>query len=276
MTMRLLFLLLFWRLFIGSISSQSSTLFGKVTEAETGEAILFGSVVLYQDDIFKSSTETDLDGNYNFINVKVGVYTLQASYLGRQTTEVVNITVPPGKRLRANVVLKKQINDGLEPSIVIYQPDLVEETDSSTLAPVVIRAYRVPLVDSDYLFAGGGSEIQGRTSRVFASQSVWPNLLISDKVFLPSYLGSLTGTVRDVVGGKHYSDIEIILKKNGTKIRSATTDLLGVYHFSNLVPGRYELVVPSTNATPVVSSIIEITGGQKLDKTMILEEQQGQ
>lgn len=250
---------------MGSMWLQSSVLFGKLTEAETGEAVLFGSVILYQDDIFKSSTETDLDGNYNFINVKAGVYTLQASYLGRQTTEVVNITVPPGKRLRANVVLKKQINDREEPFIVIYQPDLVEETDSSTLAPVVIRAYRVPLIDSDYLFAGGGSEIQGRTSREFASHSVWPNLLISDKVFPPFYLGSITGTVRDAVGGKHYSAIEIILKKNGAKIRSAMTDLLGAYHFSNLVPGRYELVVPSTNTTPAVTYIIEITGGQQYD-----------
>lgn len=142
--------------------------------------------------------------------------------------------------------------------------------DVITMEPVLIRAYRVPLIEIDVCFAGGGWTPWSPTS-----QSTWPNLVVSDKIFPPFYLGSLMGTVRNILSGKRYSAIEIFLKKNGTKIRSTTTDLLGAYHFSNLVPGRYELVIPSTNATPTVTSIIEITGGQKLDKTMVLEEQQG-
>ncbi|MGH1435806.1 MAG: carboxypeptidase-like regulatory domain-containing protein [Lewinella sp.] len=139
--MRLLFLLFFFGLFVGGLWAQSSEIFGEIKEAETGENILFGSVDLYQDGLLKSGTETDFDGNYVFSNVTAGVYVLQASYLGFQTTKVVDITVSPGKRIKVNIVLEKETDSGQAPFVVVYEPSEVTNiSDNGELTSEQIRA----------------------------------------------------------------------------------------------------------------------------------------
>ena len=46
-----------------------TSLEGKVTDGQTGEAILFGTVSLFKNGSFITGTETDLDGNYVFSNM---------------------------------------------------------------------------------------------------------------------------------------------------------------------------------------------------------------
>ncbi|WP_020538944.1 carboxypeptidase regulatory-like domain-containing protein [Lewinella cohaerens] len=162
----------------------------------------------------------------------------------------------------------RQINGWAPVDNDLYSEEQKEEPfpeEEVTIAPVEIRAYRVPLVDIDICFAGGGSEIGGNALNWFRWENVTPHSVVSNSTFSPLSLGSLSGFVSNTVNGEACSFTEITLKKNGAKIRSVTTDLQGEYHFIDLVPGRYELVVPRSKAARAATSVIEITGGVESD-----------
>jgi outer membrane receptor protein involved in Fe transport len=130
--------LLFVTLFLCSIGfavAQSASLQGKVTEAAAGEPVLFASVALYQNGVLKTGTETDFDGNYNFANLDPGSYAVEVSYLGLQTQRVEDITVFEGKVRTVDIVL--------------------EEATGVMLDEVVVREYKVPLVEQDNTTQGG-------------------------------------------------------------------------------------------------------------------------
>ena len=129
--------LLFFTLLTMSASflvAQSASLSGKVIEGESKEPALFGSVVLYQNGVFKSGTETDFDGNYNFSNLDAGTYDVEFGYLGFQTQRVEGVVVFAGKALKLDSEL---------------------EVEGVLLDQIVVKAYKVPLVEQDNTTQGG-------------------------------------------------------------------------------------------------------------------------
>lgn len=66
---------------------------GRVTDATTGEAILFGSVAIYNEGIMIKTVETDLDGNYSISNIEPGIYDVEASYTGYTPQKKVDIVI---------------------------------------------------------------------------------------------------------------------------------------------------------------------------------------
>ncbi len=129
--------LLFFTLFLFSASvilAQSATLIGKVTEKNSGEPVLFGSVALYQNGVLEGGTETDFDGNYSFSNLDPGTYAVEFSYLGLQTARVEGVTVFAGKVITVNAEM---------------------EEEGILLEQVVVTSYKVPLVEQDNTTQGG-------------------------------------------------------------------------------------------------------------------------
>ena len=76
---------------------QSTSLSGKVTDKDTGEPILFGNVVLYQNDKLVTGVETDFDGNFNFSNIEPGTYDVAVFYVGYQNTKISSVIIYTGK-----------------------------------------------------------------------------------------------------------------------------------------------------------------------------------
>jgi hypothetical protein len=74
-----------------------TTITGKMTDAKTGEAIAFGTVALYQKGVLIKGTETDIDGNYHFLEVKPGTYDIEASLLGYANQKIVDLVIKPGR-----------------------------------------------------------------------------------------------------------------------------------------------------------------------------------
>lgn len=130
------FLLLFstMLLFSASLWSQTS-LAGKITDEESGEPILFGSVALYKNDVLITGTETDFDGNYNFSNIDPGTYSVEASYVGYQTQRITGVKVLAGKANKADI----QLNSG--GGVVL---DLGVE----------VKAFANPLIEQDNTTSG--------------------------------------------------------------------------------------------------------------------------
>jgi len=109
-----------------------TSLEGKVSDATSGESILFGTVALYKNDVLISGTETDLDGNYFFSDIDPGTYDIEASYIGYTAQRQVGVIVKAGRTNRLDFA----ISEGM------------------VLDAVEIKAYKVPLIEIDNTTSG--------------------------------------------------------------------------------------------------------------------------
>jgi outer membrane receptor protein involved in Fe transport len=126
-------LLIFTLLLIGSSAMAQTSLQGKVTDAETREPIIFGSIALYRGGVLMTGTETDFDGNYNFANIDPGTYDVEASYVGYAKQRTTGVLISAG---RANKL------------------DIVLSTEGIALDVVVVTEYKVPLIEQDNTTSG--------------------------------------------------------------------------------------------------------------------------
>lgn len=131
MMKRLPLLILALILAIGAAAQTS--LEGKVTDAESGEPIIFGSVALYKNGVLMTGKETDLDGNYSFSNIDPGRYDVEVSYVGYQTQRQKGVQVNQGRANRLDI----ELGSGVD------------------LEEVVVVDYDVPLVQQDETTVGG-------------------------------------------------------------------------------------------------------------------------
>ncbi len=108
------------------VFSQTS-LQGKVTDVETGEPILFGTIAVYKNGELITGGETDFDGNYSINPLDPGTYDVEASYTGYTASRVTGVLVSAGKANKLDL----QITEGI----------LATE--------VVVTGYKVPLIEQD-------------------------------------------------------------------------------------------------------------------------------
>lgn len=128
--MRRLLLLVFGLLLtVGAIAQ--STVQGKVSDATTGEPILFGNVVLLQNGVEVGGSETDLEGNY-IISADPGTYDLEVSYVGYSTQRIEGVLLPSGKVIQQNIKMSQGV--------------VADE--------IVITGYKVPLIELDNTTTG--------------------------------------------------------------------------------------------------------------------------
>jgi hypothetical protein len=90
--------------------AQNGNIRGFVYEKSSGEPVMFCNVILKGTTI---GAPTDINGMYNISKVKAGNYTLIATYIGYDTTEV-NITLKAGQILSQNIEISEssiQLNE---------------------------------------------------------------------------------------------------------------------------------------------------------------------
>ncbi len=118
-----------------------TSLEGKVTDAASGEAILFGTVALYKNDVLISGTETDLDGNYFFSNLDPGTYDIESSYIGYTAQRQVGVVVNAGRTNRLDFSISEGVLiDAVQ--IVAYKVPLIEIDNTTSGATVTAEAIR--------------------------------------------------------------------------------------------------------------------------------------
>lgn len=121
-----------------------TTIEGKVTDAKTGEAILFGTIALYRGGVLISGTETDTDGNFFISDIQPGTYDMEASYIGFASQRQTGIVIKAGKTNRVNFQLSDDailLDLGIE--IKEYKVPLIEidnTTQGKTITAENIRA----------------------------------------------------------------------------------------------------------------------------------------
>lgn len=90
-----------------SVTAQTATLYGHVTDAENGEPILFGNVALFQNGVLVTGVETDFDGNYRIDSLTVGVYDVEAYYVGYRKRRIENVQIVEGKEKKLDISFKE-------------------------------------------------------------------------------------------------------------------------------------------------------------------------
>ena len=114
-------------------SIAQTSLEGKITDAETQDPIIGGTISLFKNGVLSTGTDTDLEGNYSLSNIDPGTYDVEVSYVGYATQRQTGVILFAGKATRLNI----EISAGV------------------SLEEVVVVEYAVPLIEQDNTTSGG-------------------------------------------------------------------------------------------------------------------------
>lgn len=92
-------------LFSSFWSISQTSLDGKVTDASSGEAIIFANVIIYKNDNPFLAVNTDINGKYIFSDVEAGTYDIEASYTGYESQKQVGVLIKNGRKNRVDFAI---------------------------------------------------------------------------------------------------------------------------------------------------------------------------
>jgi len=107
--------------------TNAQTIKGKIYDSKTGEPLTGASVEIEQSGL-KHYTSVNLDGSYIFRNLKSGIYTLKARFIGYQPTEASTVEVKSGAVTILNLKMQDASTSLVE---VTVQGQGSRETDRS-------------------------------------------------------------------------------------------------------------------------------------------------
>ena len=131
MRKRLIILSIIFSLFTSLAHSQNQegTIRGTVTDAKTKETLGFASVELYDNDVRKVGTSTDVDGNYEFKGLTAGNnYSIKVSFIGYNEQKITGIDVKINAETRVDIAL----TTGMLSEVVIYAKPLFDKDQTTS------------------------------------------------------------------------------------------------------------------------------------------------
>lgn len=178
MARHLLLTILF--LMAGLLAEAQTSIQGSVTDAESGQPILFGTVALYKNGVLITGTETDFDGYYSVTEIDPGTYEIEFSYTGYQSLRIANVAVLAGKANKLDAKISAGIT--IETIIVKWTKPLVEQdntTQGQTLTSEEIKNLPTRNVNAIVaLTAGASSSDEGGAISIRGSRSNATNYYI--------------------------------------------------------------------------------------------------
>ncbi|MBK7229640.1 MAG: TonB-dependent receptor [Ignavibacteriales bacterium] len=188
-------------LFATSIAfSQAGRISGKVTDQETGEALVGANVILVGTSL---GAATDINGEYVVNNVTAGQYNVRASYIGYQDMTISNLKVTSGLTAEANYKLNLK---GFSTSdvVIVSERPLIEK--SSTNAVRII----------------GGDDFSN-----LAERNLNAVVALQPGVVRQNGLTFIRGSRPDETGYTvEGSDVKNVLNRNGGSLVTLTPDAL--------------------------------------------------
>ncbi len=203
----------------GAAAFSQASLQGKVTDAGSGEPIIFASVALYKNRVLAAGTETDFDGWFTFSHLEPGVYDVEATYIGYAKERISGVKVLDGKINRLDISLS---------------------AESVVLQEVVVSEYKVPLIEQDNTTSGsvismnrggGGGKHRSRPTRREKSKG---RSITSEEIRnLPTRnINGLSGNAAGLASGGEGQEINV----RGSRSQSADYYIDGVRVQGKLVP----------------------------------------
>jgi len=104
-----IFYLIISLLFSISTFSQSASIYGKITDKESGEELIYANIVLFQNGVFAIGGSTDFEGNYS-LPVDPGIYEMRISYTGYVDKKITDILVGTAQKVKLDVIMENPLN----------------------------------------------------------------------------------------------------------------------------------------------------------------------
>ncbi len=116
----------------GHLHSQTTgKLVGRVTD-ENGDPLLGANVILEGTTL---GAATDMEGYYNIINVRAGIYKVRFRFLGYKAQLVENVRISPDQTTKLDAQLFPEVIQGEEVVVVAKKP-LVESNQTSSVSSI--------------------------------------------------------------------------------------------------------------------------------------------
>lgn len=250
------YIILLTLLFLGGstlFAQTTGSLQGKVIDVGNDEGLPFANVVLEKEGVQISGTQTDFDGNYNFSNIDAGTYDVLVSYVGFPTVKTEGVVVRLGQVVRFDIEMEEGQN-------LTFTDSLGNKSEG-----VVVRAYRIPLIEQDA--TSGGQTLGSEDIKNLATRNV-------------------TSIVATTAGVNQTDEGEAV-NSNGSRSSSNDTYIDGVRVVGNFgIPeteiDQVQIItsgVPAEfgDATGAITNIItkgpssELSGGVQLETSQFLD-----
>ncbi len=169
------YLLIFSFLLMGLVSATAqSALSGKVTDADTGEPVLFGDVVVYRNGALITGEQTDFDGNYIISPIDPGTYEIVFKYVGYDDVKYDGVLINADKETNLDAVMASGVT--LEGAVVIeYKIPLIEQDNTTQGASLTSKDIaNLPSKNINGIIsqvAGAGSADEGDAVSIRGSRS---------------------------------------------------------------------------------------------------------
>jgi len=246
---------------------------GKVTDAETGEALIGINVLIEGTSL---GAATNIDGNYVINNVEPGTYTLIFSGVGYQKKIVTNVKVSSDFTTRIDIQLSTEAI-GLETIVVeATRPMVRKDLTSSHTVIDNTQIEALPVESVDQLLAlqagitkGAGGELHIRGGRsteiaynVNGVSSVNPydygrTVQISTNAI--QELSVVSGTFNAEYGNALSGIVNAITKEGGAKYNGSLS-----YYTGDYISSRKNIFMNIGSVSPVNNQVLEGTLGGPL------------
>ncbi|MCD4696555.1 MAG: carboxypeptidase-like regulatory domain-containing protein, partial [Bacteroidales bacterium] len=140
--------------------SQSGTLRGKITDAETGEELIGAAVLI--DGTYNGSS-ADLDGNYSISDITPGKTNITCSYISYETQKITDLEISDGEITLLNIKLKS-VSVGLAEIVVAAKA--VRNTESALLTMQKKSASVIDGISAQQISRSGDSDAAGAVKRI--------------------------------------------------------------------------------------------------------------
>lgn len=120
-------------MFISCMAFSQTSIEGKVKDDGTGEPVIYAGVTIFKNGVLITGAETDLEGNFMISDIQPGKYDVEVALLGYKTTRLEGVQCNAGQTRRLDITM---------------------ETEGEILNEIVVKEYRVPLIEVDNTTTG--------------------------------------------------------------------------------------------------------------------------
>ncbi len=140
--------------------SQTGTLRGRITDAETGEELI-GAAVLIEGTITGASA--DLDGDYSISDIPAGEINIRCTYISYESQTITGVEIKPDGIVVLDIKLKS-VSVGLEE--VVVSAKAVRNTESAILNMQKKSASVMDGISAQQIRKSGDSDAAGAVGRI--------------------------------------------------------------------------------------------------------------
>lgn len=136
--------------FCGATVAEAETLRGTVKDAITGEPLMGATVKIAE--LSGAAAVADIDGNYKITISQGGRYTIEANYIGYESSVMKEILISGAKEVVLDIVLRENVSELTE---VVVRPRINKE---ATVNPAVLTGGVMLSMEEASRFAGGAND----------------------------------------------------------------------------------------------------------------------